>query len=113
MLFMQSADNFQELHGDRMFADDPAIVSGLATIEGCVCIIYSTAKRRSIQTIRVFRNYGMPKPEGYRKALRMMKLAEKFCPFQSLQLSIHRELSLELVLRKEDKVRQLQEIYLH
>ncbi|MDC0186051.1 acetyl-CoA carboxylase carboxyltransferase subunit alpha [Gammaproteobacteria bacterium] len=71
------ADNFQELHGDRMFADDPSIVSGLAKIEN-VSVLFIAQQKGDHTNDKVFRNYGMPKPEGYRKALRMMKLAEKF-----------------------------------
>ena len=72
------SDNFQELHGDRMFADDPAIVSGLATIKD-VSVLFIAQQKGDNTNDKFFRNYGMPKPEGYRKALRMMKLAEKFC----------------------------------
>jgi acetyl-CoA carboxylase carboxyl transferase subunit alpha len=72
------SDNFQELHGDRMFADDPAIVSGLATIKD-VSVLFIAQQKGDNTNDKIFRNYGMPKPEGYRKALRMMKLAEKFC----------------------------------
>ena len=72
------SDNFQELHGDRMFADDPAIVSGLATIKD-VSVLFIAQQKGDHTNDKIFRNYGMPKPEGYRKALRMMKLAEKFC----------------------------------
>ena len=72
------ADNFQELHGDRMFADDPSIVSGLATIKNVSVLFIAQQKGDNNTKDKLFRNYGMPKPEGYRKALRMMKLAEKF-----------------------------------
>ena len=72
------SDNFQELHGDRMFADDAAIVSGLATIKN-VSVLFIAQQKGDNTNDKIFRNYGMPKPEGYRKALRMMKLAEKFC----------------------------------
>jgi acetyl-CoA carboxylase carboxyl transferase subunit alpha len=72
------SDNFQELHGDRMFADDPAIVSGLATRKD-VSVLFIAQQKGDNTNDKIFRNYGMPKPEGYRKALRMMKLAEKFC----------------------------------
>ena len=72
------SDNFQELHGDRMFADDPAIVSGLATMND-VSVLFIAQQKGDNTNDKIFRNYGMPKPEGYRKALRMMKLAEKFC----------------------------------
>jgi acetyl-CoA carboxylase carboxyl transferase subunit alpha len=69
--------DFQELHGDRMFADDPAIVGGLGRIEGKPVILIGQQKGRDTKS-RVRRNYGMPKPEGYRKALRLMRLAERF-----------------------------------
>jgi acetyl-CoA carboxylase carboxyl transferase subunit alpha len=71
------APDFQELHGDRMYADDPAIVGGVARIDGRACMIIGHQKGRDTKE-RVRRNYGMPKPEGYRKAQRLMRLAEKF-----------------------------------
>jgi len=67
---------FHELHGDRMFADDLAIVGGLGRIEGRPVMIIGHQKGRDTKE-RVRRNYGMPKPEGYRKALRLMHLAER------------------------------------
>ncbi len=69
--------DFRELHGDRMFADDPAIVGGLGRLDGVPVVLIGHQKGRDTKT-RVRRNYGMPKPEGYRKALRLMVLAEKF-----------------------------------
>ena len=69
--------SFNELHGDRMFGDDPAIISGIATIEKYNFIFIGHQKGRDAKE-KVKRNFGMPKPEGYRKALRIMKLAEKF-----------------------------------
>src|SRR5688500_2354687 len=68
---------FEELHGDRGFADDPAIVGGLARFNGETCVVIGHQKGRDTKE-KIFRNFGMPKPEGYRKALRLMKLAEKF-----------------------------------
>jgi acetyl-CoA carboxylase carboxyl transferase subunit alpha len=68
---------FNELHGDRMYADDLAIVGGLGRIEGRAVMIIGHQKGRDTKE-RVRRNYGMPKPEGYRKALRLMRLAERF-----------------------------------
>ncbi|HJS88392.1 MAG TPA: acetyl-CoA carboxylase carboxyltransferase subunit alpha [Steroidobacteraceae bacterium] len=68
---------FSELHGDRMFADDQAIVGGLGRIDGRAVMIIGHQKGRDTKE-RVRRNYGMPKPEGYRKALRLMRLAERF-----------------------------------
>ena len=68
---------FTELHGDRMFADDQAIVGGLGRIEGRAIMVIGHQKGRDTKE-RVRRNYGMPKPEGYRKALRLMRLAERF-----------------------------------
>jgi acetyl-CoA carboxylase carboxyl transferase subunit alpha len=68
---------FEELHGDRAFADDPAIVAGLARFNGDPCMVIGHQKGRDTKE-KIFRNFGMPKPEGYRKALRLMKLAEKF-----------------------------------
>lgn len=69
--------DWEELHGDRHFADDPSIVSGVARLDGRPVCIIGQQKGRDAKE-RVFRNFGMPKPEGYRKALRIMKLAEKF-----------------------------------
>jgi acetyl-CoA carboxylase carboxyl transferase subunit alpha len=69
--------DFQELHGDRMYADDAAVVGGLSRIDGKPVMIIGHQKGRNTKS-RVRRNYGMPKPEGYRKALRLMKLAERF-----------------------------------
>ena len=66
-----------ELHGDRLFSDDPAIISGIAIIDTIKVIIIAQEKGRRTKE-KVYRNFGMPKPEGYRKALRVMKLAEKF-----------------------------------
>ena len=69
--------NFIELHGDRAFADDPAIVGGLARFNGEAVVVLGHQKGRDLKE-RTFRNFGMPRPEGYRKAARLMKLAEKF-----------------------------------
>lgn len=69
--------DFQELHGDRAFADDPAIVGGLARFEGEPVMVIGHQKGRDVKE-RQFRNFGMPRPEGYRKALRLYRLAEKF-----------------------------------
>jgi acetyl-CoA carboxylase carboxyl transferase subunit alpha len=70
-------DGFEELHGDRAFADDAAIVGGLARFNGETCMVIGHQKGRDTKE-KIYRNFGMPKPEGYRKALRLMKLAEKF-----------------------------------
>src|SRR5215471_8617757 len=69
--------DFCEIHGDRRFADDPAIVAGVARFNGEPCAVVGHQKGRTTRQ-RQIRNFGMPKPEGYRKALRVMKLAEKF-----------------------------------
>jgi len=69
--------DFEELHGERSFADDPAIICGIGRLEGIPVAIIGHQKGRDTND-RIYRNYGMPKPEGYRKALRIMKLAEKF-----------------------------------
>lgn len=69
--------DFQELRGDRSFADDPAIIAGLARFEGSPIAIVAEEKGRNTKE-RLQRNFGMPKPEGYRKALRVMQLAAKF-----------------------------------
>ena len=68
---------FDELHGDRLFADDQSIVGGLARFNGESCMVIGHQKGRDTKE-KIARNFGMPKPEGYRKALRLMKLAEKF-----------------------------------
>ena len=69
--------NFKELHGDRAFSDDPAIIGGLAEFERHSVMVIGHQKGRDIKE-RQHRNFGMPRPEGYRKALRLFKLAEKF-----------------------------------
>ena len=69
--------DWQELHGDRMYGDDLAIVGGLARLEGVPVMVIGQQKGRDTKE-RVRRNYGMPKPEGYRKALRLMQIAERF-----------------------------------
>ena len=68
---------FEELHGDRAYADDPAIVGGLARFEGIPVMVIGHQKGRDVKE-RQYRNFGMPRPEGYRKALRLFKMAEKF-----------------------------------
>lgn len=70
-------EDFVEVHGDRRFADDPAMVCGLARYHGLPVVIVGHQKGRDTKQ-RSYRNFGMPKPEGYRKALRVMKMAEKF-----------------------------------
>lgn len=70
-------EDFDELHGDRRFADDPAIVCGLARFHSLPVVVLGHQKGRDTKQRRL-RNFGMPKPEGYRKALRAMKIAEKF-----------------------------------
>ena len=69
--------DFEELHGDRAFADDPAIVGGVARLDGRPVVIIGHQKGRDTRE-KVRRNFGMPRPEGYRKALRLMHLAERF-----------------------------------
>jgi acetyl-CoA carboxylase carboxyl transferase subunit alpha len=69
--------HFEELHGDRTFADDPSIVCGLARFGADPCVVIGHQKGRDTKE-KILRNFGMPKPEGYRKALRLMHLAEKF-----------------------------------
>src|SRR6185295_4945274 len=70
-------EEFVEIHGDRRFADDPAVVCGSARFHGLPIVVVGHQKGRDTRQ-RKYRNFGMPKPEGYRKALRVMKLAEKF-----------------------------------
>ena len=69
--------HFEELHGDRTFGEDPSIVAGLARFNGEACAVIGHQKGRDTKE-KILRNFGMPRPEGYRKALRVMKLAEKF-----------------------------------
>jgi acetyl-CoA carboxylase carboxyl transferase subunit alpha len=69
--------DFQELHGDRLFGDDPAIVAGMASFAGRPVVVVGEQKGRDTKQ-KIFRNFGMPKPEGYRKALRAMQIAAKF-----------------------------------
>ena len=69
--------HFEEMHGDRHFGEDPSIVGGLARFNGEPCVVIGHQKGRDTKE-KIARNFGMPKPEGYRKALRLMKLAEKF-----------------------------------
>jgi len=69
--------NFQELHGDRSYGDDSAIVGGLASFDGQSVMVIGHQKGRDVKE-RQMRNFGMPRPEGYRKALRLFRLAEKF-----------------------------------
>jgi len=68
---------WSEIHGDRSFADDPAIVAGMARFRGEPVMVVGTQKGRDMKQ-RMYRNFGLPNPEGYRKALRVMKIAEKF-----------------------------------
>ena len=70
-------DDFEELHGDRAFADDRAIVSGLGRIDGRPVMLVGHQKGRDTKQ-KIERNFGMPRPEGYRKALRLMRMAERF-----------------------------------
>ncbi|MDG1820359.1 MAG: acetyl-CoA carboxylase carboxyltransferase subunit alpha [Methylophilaceae bacterium] len=69
--------DFEELHGDRAYADDPAIVGGLARLDDMPVMVIGQQKGRDVKE-RQYRNFGMPRPEGYRKALRLFRLAEKF-----------------------------------
>ncbi len=77
--YIQSVfEDFIELHGDRSFRDDPAIVGGLARFDGRPVVVIGQQKGRNTKE-KVYRNFAMPHPEGYRKALRLMQLAERFC----------------------------------
>jgi acetyl-CoA carboxylase carboxyl transferase subunit alpha len=69
--------DFLEMHGDRAFADDPAIAAGMAKLEGMPLVVIGHQKGRTTKE-KIFRNFGMPNPEGYRKALRLMRYAERF-----------------------------------
>lgn len=72
------ADDFIELHGDKRFSDDPAMVGGFASINGISVMAVGHQKGRGTTKERIYRNFGQPNPEGFRKALRLMKLAERF-----------------------------------
>jgi len=76
-LFSAIFDDFVELHGDRRYADDPALVAGFAKLDGFEVLVIGQQKGRDTNQRR-HRNFGMPKPEGYRKAIRLMHVAEKF-----------------------------------
>ena len=96
-------DGFIELHGDRRYADDPAIVGGIATLNGNPVTVIAIEKGHTAKE-RTYRNFGAPHPEGYRKALRLMKQAEKF------GRPIRRALTAGLVRRNADRGRQLPKI---
>lgn len=70
-------DDFEELHGDRKFKDDPSIVAGFARFKKKPCVVMGHQKGRDTSE-KIHRNFGMPRPEGYRKAIRIMRMAEKF-----------------------------------
>lgn len=70
-------EDFYELHGDRLSGDDPAIVAGLARLDGTTVAVIGQQKGRSMEENKL-RNFGMPRPQGYRKARRIMRLAERF-----------------------------------
>ena len=70
-------DEFEEIHGDRRFADDPAIMAGFAVFQGQSVCVVGQQKGRDMKQ-KLYRNFGMPRPEGYRKAIRVMQMAEKF-----------------------------------
>ena len=76
-LFRELFEAFAELHGDRRYADDPALVAGFAKLDDFEVLVVGQQKGRDTNQRR-YRNFGMPKPEGYRKALRLMRMAEKF-----------------------------------
>lgn len=70
-------DEFDELHGDRSYADDPALIGGIGRIAGKPVMVLGHQKGRDVKD-KVHRNFGMPRPEGYRKAQRLMAMAERF-----------------------------------
>ena len=84
--------DFIEFHGDRRFADDPAVVGGFAKLNGTPVMVIGTQKGRNTKE-SVFRNFGCPHPEGYRKALRLMKQAEKFSLWQHYHQQAQQEQS--------------------
>ena len=100
--------DFEELHGDRSYGDDPAIIGGMAAFEGQSVMVIGHQKGRDVKE-RQHRNFGMPRPEGYRKALRLYKLAEKLS-FPLLRLLILLVPTQVLVPKNEDNQRQLHEI---
>jgi hypothetical protein len=103
-------DTFLELFGDRNFKDDKAMIGGLGKIQGQSFMIIG--QQKGINTkMRQYRNFGMANPEGYRKALRLMKMAEKF-GIPVVTLLIHRVLIQDWKPKKEVKVKQLLEIFL-
>ena len=102
--------DFHELHGDRSFADDLAIVGGLARFNGQACMVIGHQKGRDTKE-RAMRNFGMPKPEGYRKAMRLMKLAEKF-DIPVLPLSILQGRGLGLMPKSAGNPKRLGIIYM-
>ena len=69
--------DFEELHGDRLYGDDSAIIGGVARLNGESCVVIGQEKGRGVKE-KVKRNFGMPRPEGYRKAMRLMRMAERF-----------------------------------
>jgi acetyl-CoA carboxylase carboxyl transferase subunit alpha len=69
--------DFEELHGDRLYGDDTAIIGGVARLDGEPCVVIGQEKGRGVKE-KVKRNFGMPRPEGYRKAMRLMQMAERF-----------------------------------
>src|SRR5690606_5839864 len=73
----KSFTDFVELKGDRLYGDDPSMPAGLAKIDGIACVVIGQQKGRDVKE-NVYRNFGSPHPEGYRKALRMMRMGEKF-----------------------------------
>lgn len=96
-----------EIHGDRNYRDDPALVCGFARIDGQPCCVIGHQKGRNTKE-KVHRNFGMPNPEGYRKALRVMQLSSSVCRFSPL--SIPRGLFPVSVPRNVDKLKRLPEI---
>jgi len=106
----QAFTGFEELHGDRMFGDDQALVGGLARLEGEAVMVIGHQKGRDTKE-RVRRNYGMPKPEGYRKALRLMHMADRFgC--RSSRSSIRRGRTPVSSRRSAVKAKRSPEIFL-
>ena len=102
--------DFQQLHGDRAFSDDAALVGGLARLDGMPVMVIGHQKGRDTKE-NIRRNFGMPRPEGYRKALRLMKLAERF-RILLLHSLIHRVLILELTLKSAINPKPLRVIFL-
>ena len=103
---------FYEMHGDRHYGDDRSIIGGIAMFEQTPVTVIAQAKGKDLQE-NLIRNFGMPNPEGYRKALRLAKEAEKFHRPIITFVDTYQALILEKVQKNEDKRKQSHNVYLH